>query len=188
MSSKYAAVSGHRSHHSGSKILSRVNSTHAAFEKLGAFLLKSGCSLLMESFLASKLAVKPTFISPTGFTLIQPLRFTASSSAAAFRVFSASTATVVAPPPILERPAVTFEPQEFGKTGGRARGRGGKESQKAELKENWLDALSCPFPHEKHSPEWVIGVDPDVSGAFALLKPDHSAQVILSSNFFFFLK
>ncbi|XP_019155301.1 PREDICTED: uncharacterized protein LOC109152187 isoform X2 [Ipomoea nil] len=128
----------------------------------------------MESFLPSKLAVKPTLISPTVF---QPHRFTASSSAVAFRVFSASTSTVVAAPPTLERPAVTFEPQDFVKNGGRGRGRGGKEIQKAELKEKWLNALSCPFPHAKPSPDWVIGVDPDVSGAFALLKPDQSAQV-----------
>ncbi|XP_019155302.1 PREDICTED: uncharacterized protein LOC109152187 isoform X3 [Ipomoea nil] len=128
----------------------------------------------MESFLPSKLAVKPTLISPTVF---QPHRFTASSSAVAFRVFSASTSTVVAAPPTLERPAVTFEPQDFVKNGGRGRGRGGKEIQKAELKEKWLNALSCPFPHAKPSPDWVIGVDPDVSGAFALLKPDQSAQL-----------
>nr|GMD24456.1 Holliday junction resolvase MOC1, chloroplastic-like isoform X1 [Ipomoea batatas] len=134
----------------------------------------------MESFFPSKLAVKPTLISPT---VLQPLRFTASSSAvAAFRVFSASTSTVVAAPPALERPAVTFEPQDFGKNGGRGRGRGGKEIQKAELKENWLNAISCPFPHEKPSPEWVIGVDPDVSGALALLKPDQSAQVFDSPH------
>ena len=71
----------------------------------------------------------------------------------------------------------------------------------AQLRQNWLDSLSCPFPekidynsssnsncssdllnfHGNGSPnlgsEWVIGVDPDASGALALLKPDHSAQV-----------
>nr|GMC88581.1 3-oxoacyl-[acyl-carrier-protein] synthase 3 A, chloroplastic-like [Ipomoea batatas] len=106
-SSKSAAVSGHRSH-----------------QNLDAFLLKSGCFLLMESFLPSKLAVKPTLIFPTVF---QPHRFTTSSSAvAAFRVFLAYAPTVVATPPTLDRPAVTFEPQDFGKkkNGGRGRGRG----------------------------------------------------------------
>nr|GMC84236.1 serine/threonine-protein kinase CDG1-like [Ipomoea batatas] len=117
-SSKSAAVSGHRSH-----------------QNLDAFLLKSGCFLLMESFLPSKLAVKPTLIFPTVF---QPHRFTTSSSTvAAFRVFSAYAPTVVATPPTLDRPAVTFEPQDFGKKktadeeGGAG---GGKEIQKAELK------------------------------------------------------
>ena len=53
----------------------------------------------------------------------------------------------------------------------------------AELKHNWLASLSCPFPHitdaEKDSnPSLVFGIDPDVSGALALLKGDHSAQVL----------
>ncbi|WCJ28979.1 Holliday junction resolvase MOC1 chloroplastic [Euphorbia peplus] len=51
-----------------------------------------------------------------------------------------------------------------------------------QLKENWLHSLSCPFPadqtHISHSDsglgnvasKWVIGVDPDSSGALALLK------------------
>ncbi|KAF8403673.1 hypothetical protein HHK36_011777 [Tetracentron sinense] len=60
----------------------------------------------------------------------------------------------------------------------------------AQLKENWLDSLSCPFPEKvelssiegegptsnacSDSSEWMIGVDPDVSGALALLKSDNS--------------
>ncbi|KAI0531260.1 hypothetical protein KFK09_000813 [Dendrobium nobile] len=60
----------------------------------------------------------------------------------------------------------------------------------AELKENWLDSLSCPFfemgglPVEEteqlervSSPEWIVGVDPDVSGALALLKEDSSGCI-----------
>ncbi|OVA02011.1 hypothetical protein BVC80_1467g15 [Macleaya cordata] len=58
----------------------------------------------------------------------------------------------------------------------------------AQLKENWLTSLSCPF-HEKAGEssaelasndnreklmEWVVGVDPDASGALALLKSDDS--------------
>lgn len=63
----------------------------------------------------------------------------------------------------------------------------------AQLKDNWLASLSCPFPlgHDFSSnassrdrnaaSECVIGVDPDVSGAVALLRTDESissAQVI----------
>ncbi|XP_028805322.1 Holliday junction resolvase MOC1, chloroplastic [Neltuma alba] len=72
-----------------------------------------------------------------------------------------------------------------------------KESD-AELKKNWLASLSCPL-HEKTSlmdggtdlnhgnegSEWVIGVDPDVSGAVALLKYEESgcsAQVFDSPH------
>ncbi|KAA0061758.1 hypothetical protein IC582_009916 [Cucumis melo] len=56
----------------------------------------------------------------------------------------------------------------------------------AQLKDNWLASLSCPFPlgHDFSSnassrdrnaaSECVIGVDPDVSGAVALLRTDES--------------
>ncbi|CAL5425483.1 unnamed protein product [Camellia sinensis] len=57
----------------------------------------------------------------------------------------------------------------------------------AQLKENWLHSLSCPFPENlfplngevvnvcqsNSDSNWVIGIDPDVSGALALLKTDH---------------
>lgn len=70
-----------------------------------------------------------------------------------------------------------------------------------ELKEKWLHSLTCPSPlKETENPilendvsrgneevpssnsnsQWVIGIDPDVSGALAVLKPDDlgcSAQV-----------
>lgn len=57
------------------------------------------------------------------------------------------------------------------------------------LKEDWLDSLSCPCPDNQTQlsacggadpvqnnvgPEWVIGIDPDISGALALLKIDES--------------
>ncbi|OAY68461.1 uncharacterized protein LOC109719978 [Ananas comosus] len=59
----------------------------------------------------------------------------------------------------------------------------------AQLKEEWLGSLSFPFPDNGRSPapdsngggggesgaEWVVGIDPDASGALALLKPDGSA-------------
>ncbi|XVE78982.1 hypothetical protein DITRI_Ditri14bG0021900 [Diplodiscus trichospermus] len=51
----------------------------------------------------------------------------------------------------------------------------------AALKEGWLDSLSCPSPDTREDPIstssdscWVIGVDPDLSGALALLKTDSS--------------
>lgn len=62
-----------------------------------------------------------------------------------------------------------------------------------QLKDNWLASLSCPFPlgHGysangssgglNTTSDCVIGVDPDVSGAVALLRTDESissAQVI----------
>lgn len=74
-------------------------------------------------------------------------------------------------------------------------GSNSKKSVKAKvsesvLREKWLDSLSYPVVvgsdtgelGSNGSSEWVIGVDPDVSGALALLKTDHSgfsAQVSL---------
>lgn len=68
----------------------------------------------------------------------------------------------------------------------------------AELKENWLSSLTCPFPGEVHGlranqelprcnvgSKLVIGVDPDVSGALAVLKIDNlgcTAQVFDSPS------
>ncbi|GKU93482.1 hypothetical protein SLEP1_g7074 [Rubroshorea leprosula] len=70
-----------------------------------------------------------------------------------------------------------------------------KISDAAALKEGWLDSLSCPFPDKSRFEEdttrsnagsnWVIGIDPDLSGALALLKTDDSgcsAQVFDSPN------
>ncbi|KAH7836900.1 hypothetical protein Vadar_007172 [Vaccinium darrowii] len=65
-------------------------------------------------------------------------------------------------------------------------GRGGVRVSDSQLKEKWLDSLTCPFPEDLLRPNcgvsgvlrsdldsrWVIGVDPDVSGALALLKND----------------
>ncbi|CAL9044083.1 unnamed protein product [Musa banksii] len=67
------------------------------------------------------------------------------------------------------------------------------------LKEEWLDSLSFPFSENfrqivpvadeeiesDSDAEWVVGIDPDISGAVALLKPDgsgYSAQVFDTPN------
>ncbi|CAN0905347.1 Holliday junction resolvase MOC1, chloroplastic [Linum grandiflorum] len=59
----------------------------------------------------------------------------------------------------------------------------------ARLKENWLDSLTCPLPSLLEQEDglstagddsagsgssWVIGIDPDLSGAIALLKTQES--------------
>lgn len=58
-----------------------------------------------------------------------------------------------------------------------------------QLRLNWLDSLSCPLPENDENrdakdsdccravSDWVVGVDPDLSGALAVLKPDNSPQV-----------
>lgn len=58
-----------------------------------------------------------------------------------------------------------------------------KASSDTQFKENWLASLSYPFPekthllsgeheptHQNDGSKWVLGIDPDVSGAVALLK------------------
>ncbi|KAM6576819.1 hypothetical protein CsatB_028656 [Cannabis sativa] len=80
------------------------------------------------------------------------------------------------------------------------------KASEAELKENWLASLSCPLPRDfgtSHSEakeeeeegsdsdprnagsDWVIGIDPDLSGALAVLKsddPECPAQVFDSPH------
>ncbi|XP_022890724.1 Holliday junction resolvase MOC1, chloroplastic-like isoform X1 [Olea europaea var. sylvestris] len=66
-----------------------------------------------------------------------------------------------------------------------------------QLKLNWLDSLSCPFLDENENKclessdfsnvgsepsGWVMGIDPDISGALALLKPNDSPQVFDSPH------
>ncbi|KAL6524320.1 hypothetical protein OROGR_016754 [Orobanche gracilis] len=58
-----------------------------------------------------------------------------------------------------------------------------------QFRRNWLESLSCPWPNidknlgsedsDSYNADsgWAIGVDPDLSGAFAVLKPDNSPQV-----------
>ncbi|KAB2080595.1 hypothetical protein ES319_A05G076700v1 [Gossypium barbadense] len=54
----------------------------------------------------------------------------------------------------------------------------------APLEAGWLDSLSCPSPHAaaddptrpNADSTWVIGIDPDLSGALALLKSDSSGS------------
>lgn len=55
-----------------------------------------------------------------------------------------------------------------------------------QLRLNWLESLSCPRSENDEvnsgpgnaDSRWVIGVDPDIFGALAVLKPDNSAQVL----------
>lgn len=66
-----------------------------------------------------------------------------------------------------------------------------------QFKENWLASLSYPFPekthllngehdptHQNDGSKWVLGIDPDVSGAVALLKTHGSVCSAQVSCFF----
>ncbi|XP_040994757.1 Holliday junction resolvase MOC1, chloroplastic-like [Juglans microcarpa x Juglans regia] len=59
------------------------------------------------------------------------------------------------------------------------------EASAAQLKENWLDSLTCPFPDNSAPLEdngtnagsdWVLGIDPDSHGALALLRTAESGS------------
>ncbi|KAG2670991.1 hypothetical protein I3760_14G112600 [Carya illinoinensis] len=59
------------------------------------------------------------------------------------------------------------------------------EASAAQLKENWLDSLTCPFPDNSAPLEdngtnagsdWVLGIDPDTHGALALLRTAESGS------------
>lgn len=73
------------------------------------------------------------------------------------------------------------------------------KASETQFKENWLTSLSYPFPekthllngehddhtHQNDGSKWILGIDPDVSGAVALLKTHgsvSSAQVFDSPH------
>ncbi|KAL0435311.1 UNVERIFIED_CONTAM: hypothetical protein Sradi_0239000 [Sesamum radiatum] len=110
---------------------------------------------------------------------------------AAFRLFASAVApsTSTAAPEVVTVPEPSRrKPRLNGSTRGSTRVR--KVSLDAhQLRLNWLDSLSCPLPENDENrdakdsdccsavSDWVIGVDPDLSGALAVLKPDNSPQV-----------
>ncbi|PON75705.1 MutS [Parasponia andersonii] len=125
--------------------------------------------------LSSKFRLKPSFFFSFSYQL---------------RPFSASS-------PISHGPFTPINPISPSRTGVRTGVR--VKVSEAELKENWLASLSCPLPRdfgnfagegEESDPDnagsnWVIGIDPDLSGAVAVLKGDDSdfpAQVFDSPH------
>ncbi|KAL0371044.1 UNVERIFIED_CONTAM: Holliday junction resolvase MOC1, chloroplastic [Sesamum angustifolium] len=110
---------------------------------------------------------------------------------AAFRLFASAVApnTSTGGPEVVTVPEPSRrKPRSNGSTGASTRVR--KVSLDAhQLRLNWLNSLSCPLPENDDNrdakdsdccstvSDWVIGVDPDLSGALAVLKPDNSPQV-----------
>lgn len=135
------------------------------------------------------------FMTPFCKNLRQPiLRCASATSASTLKLFSAAALSLnpaEAQPAEESSVSVTCQPPI------RRNNRRKKANDvvlEAQLKENWLASISCPYPQKINSnegnlnselngvanaaSEWVIGIDPDVSGAVALLKPDNSVQVI----------
>ncbi|XP_057801551.1 Holliday junction resolvase MOC1, chloroplastic [Salvia miltiorrhiza] len=113
---------------------------------------------------------------------------------AAFRLFATSpspsaSATTHEPETLtIPETSTSKKSRSNARTGSSARGKK-VVIDAQQLKLNWLESLSCPRSEndEIRAPDdsgpgnadsrWVIGVDPDLCGALAVLKPDNSAQV-----------
>ncbi|XP_060197217.1 Holliday junction resolvase MOC1, chloroplastic-like isoform X1 [Lycium barbarum] len=128
----------------------------------------------MESIVAQTQPLQ--FITPImASKLIPTIRFTT------FKLFSTSSSSapvIITTTPVIEQNPTTTTPRN-----GASKGRGSKGILEAQLKMDWLESLSCPFPYtEPLNTGWVIGVDPDTSGALALLKPNQPPQVFDSPH------
>ncbi|XP_004228506.3 Holliday junction resolvase MOC1, chloroplastic [Solanum lycopersicum] len=142
--------------------------------ELGFFVL-----ILMESIILQTQPLQ--FMNPITSKFIPTIRFTASS-VAAFKLFSSSSsAAITTDSPVIEQnpsPKPAISPRN-----GVVKARVSKGILEAQLKMDWLESLSCPFPCTKPMDSgWVIGVDPDTSGALALLKPNQTPQVFDSPH------
>ncbi|CAN4123182.1 unnamed protein product [Withania somnifera] len=103
-------------------------------------------------------------------------KFNSTIRFTAFKLFSASVNVPVVEQNPSPDPTVSSR-------NGAVKGRGSKGILEAQLKMDWLESLSCPFPCSKTLNDgWVIGVDPDTSGAVALLKPNQPPQVFDSPH------
>ncbi|KAL7084646.1 hypothetical protein ACP275_14G234600 [Erythranthe tilingii] len=128
---------------------------------------------------------------PLPFKLTPPLLLRLRLTPAAFSLSAAASPTTTTT--ISDAEDVTALPEPPSKPKRNPRDK--KSSPDAnQLKLNWLDSLTCPLPDDFGNPVpegsdrrisdpgWVIGVDPDLSGALAVLKPDTSAQVFDSPH------
>ncbi|XP_016490038.1 Holliday junction resolvase MOC1, chloroplastic [Nicotiana tabacum] len=127
------------------------------------------------------------FAHPMTSKFIPTIRFTASSSVAFKRLFSASvssSAAITTNAPVVEEQNTSSETAKSSRNGAPKVARGSKGIVEAQLKMDWLDSLSCPFQYTKdlNNAGWIIGVDPDTSGALALLKPNQPPQVFDSPH------
>ncbi|KAL3621950.1 hypothetical protein CASFOL_034146 [Castilleja foliolosa] len=100
----------------------------------------------------------------------------------AFRLFATTSSPTRDPDVVTVPEPSTPKPRSNGRST-RSSARDNKASLDVhKLRLNWLESLSSPWLDidKKLASEdsgWVIGVDPDLSGALAVLKPDNSPQV-----------
>ncbi|KAL8527385.1 hypothetical protein ACS0TY_005301 [Phlomoides rotata] len=130
---------------------------------------------------------KPQFVMTPSIAFKQAPPLLLRLTPAVFRL-SASSATA----PTKTTPSPEKLPVEPSTSNGGTKGRASSKKvtiNAHQFRLNWLESLSCPSPDIDKDPAsddsgscnvdsgWVVGVDPDLSGAMAVLKPDNSAQV-----------
>ncbi|KAK4492334.1 hypothetical protein RD792_003138 [Penstemon davidsonii] len=127
--------------------------------------------------------------SPIYFKLPSPPLLRPAPTAAAFRLFSTTSALTTVTPD--QETVSTPEPLKPNPSPNRSR-KGTTRDRKVnldvnQLKLNWLSSLSSPLSNHSNDSGccnadsgWIIGVDPDLSGALAVLKPDNSPQLVFS--------
>lgn len=119
--------------------------------------------------------------SANNFRAVTTLFFLRSSSSK-FRALTTTTTTTTPqqeePKPIQKKKSISGS-----SSGRRFIIKRSKVSCDNQLKVEWLNSLTYPLPtkeseseSEEAKSQWVIGIDPDVSGALALLKTDHSGS------------
>ncbi|XP_047251526.1 Holliday junction resolvase MOC1, chloroplastic isoform X2 [Capsicum annuum] len=120
------------------------------------------------------------FMTPITAKFFPPIRFTVPSKS--FKVLSTASSVAITENALVVEQNPSQE-STISPRNGVAKGRGCKGILENQLKMDWLESLSCPFPYTKDlNNGWVIGVDPDTSGALALLKPDQPPQVFDSPH------
>ncbi|KAM3397959.1 Holliday junction resolvase MOC1, chloroplastic isoform X1 [Capsicum galapagoense] len=120
------------------------------------------------------------FMTPITAKFFPPIRFTVPSIS--FKLLSTASSVAITENALVVEQNPTQE-STISPRNGVAKGRGCKGILENQLKMDWLESLSCPFPYTKDLYNgWVIGVDPDTSGALALLKPDQPPQVFDSPH------
>ncbi|CAK9138810.1 unnamed protein product [Ilex paraguariensis] len=122
------------------------------------------------------LSSDPNFMNPISCKLTPTLRIISTK----FRLFSTSS-------PNLTTTQTPIREENCIKTSLSGNTRVKAKVLDTQLKENWLDSLTCPFPEKllrsdrdsngqpsNEKSGWVMGIDPDVHGALAVLKTDCS--------------
>ncbi|XP_051120713.1 Holliday junction resolvase MOC1, chloroplastic-like [Andrographis paniculata] len=145
----------------------------------------------MEIFAGERIQIFPPKPQRLMITTVSPKLsppFLRRLTPTAFKLFTVSAA------PVAPETATISEPSTRSPASPNGRRSRNANLDGEQLKLNWLKSLSCPTAENSGNREledsgsatadsgWVIGIDPDLSGALAVLKPDNSAEVFDSPH------